>query len=383
VLAELIFNWLESLMGDRGLMVAQLVAVAVATGILSRDALSGGAGAAGTSRALLLGLGGSLAALVVARAQLFSLALFPVLCLLLRSEARRPSWRIWLSLPLLALWSNLHGAALLGLVLLEVYLVVARLRRTPLTSVAVGVAGVAAMFATPALLQTAAYYHGVLASPLTASGQGLWAPLSLRSPLDVLFVVCAIALTIQSARAKAPLWEKIATIGLAVLSVQAARNGVWLVFFLVPSAARALAPRRRWTALMASVAVLSIGGLVFALVRGPVPFGADRALVARAITLAHGSPVLGGAVVEEQVALAGGSIAVGDPIDAFPVHEQQAYLHWLDGARGSLRPLQSGVRVVIVTRGTAAARLMAGQRRYVAAGGDRQTLLYRLAPRSS
>lgn len=382
VLAELIFSWLESLMGDRGLFVAQLVAVGVAVGVLSRDALSGGADPVGTSRALVLGFGGSLTALVVARAQLFSLALFPVLCWLLRSEARRPSWRIWLAVPLLALWSNLHGAALLGLVLLEAYLVVSRFRRTPLTSVAVGLAGVAALFATPALADTAAYYHGVLASPLTVAGQGLWAPLSLSSPLDIVFVLCALTLAVHFARANPPLWEKVAVLGLAVLSVQAARNGVWLTFFLIPSAARAFAPRRQWAALMAPIAVLAAGALVFALVRGPVPFGAGRALVARAITLAHGSPVLGAAVVEEQVALAGGSIVAGDPIDAFPLCDQRAYLSWLDGTRGSLGPIDAGVRVVLVTRGTPAARLMAEQRRYVPIGGDRQALLYTLAPRS-
>ncbi len=383
VLAELIFNWLEGLMGDRGLIVAQLAAVAIATGVLTRDAISGGADTARATRALLVAAAGALGALVVVRAQLFSLALFPILCWLLRSETRRPSWRVWLAVPLLAVWSNLHGAALLGVVLLELYLVLARLRRTPLTSVAVGLAGVAALFATPALADTASYYHGVLASPVTSAGQGLWAPLSLSSPLDVLFVVCAVSLVIRFARANQPLWERIAVIGLAVLSVQAARNGVWLVFFLVPPAARAFAPRRRWSALMAPVAALSAGALVFALVRGPVPFGADHALVARAITLAHGSPVLGAAVVEEQVALAGGRVAVGDPIDAFPVRDQRAYLSWLDGTRGSLRALEPGVRVVLVTRGTPAARLMAEQRRYVATGGDRQTVLYTLAPQSS
>ena len=384
VLAEVIFNWLESVMGDRGLMVAQLAAVAVAMGILTRDSLSGGASPAGTSRALLLGAGGSLAALLVVRAQLFSLALFPALCWLLRAESRRPTWRIWLAVALLGLWSNLHGAALLGLALVEAYLVVCRVRHQGqrLTSVGVGLAGVASIFATPALIETAAYYHGVLTSPVTAAGQGLWAPLTFSSPLDVLFVLCAIALVVQSARANPPLWEKLATVGLAILSVQAARNGVWLALFLVPSAARAFAPRRQWTVLLAPVAALSAGALIFALVRGPVPFGADHALVARAISLAHGTPVLGADVVEEQVALAGGSIAVGDPIDAFPASLQKAYLRWLDGERGSLRGLQSGVRVVLVTRGTPAARLMAAQRRYVAAGGDHQTVLYTLAARS-
>ena len=383
VLAELIFGWLEDLTGDRGLLLAQVLALAVGLGLLVRDSLSGGAEPTATGRALVVAAAGSLGALVVVRAQLFSLALFPALCCLLRSEVRRPSWRVWLAVPLLALWSNLHGAALLGLVVLCGYLLVSRLRRQPLTSIGVGVAAAIALCATPALARTPAYYYGVLTSPLTSSSGGMWAPISLSSPLDVVFIVCATLLIVQFLRANPPLWEKIVALGLAAMSVQAARNGIWLMLFLAAPAARAFVPRRQWLALMAPAAVASVGILVFALARGPVPSGAGSALVARAISLAHGSPVLGADVVEEQVALAGGSIAVGDPIDAFPPREQHAYLAWLGGTPGSLGRLEAGVRVVLVTRGTPAARLMASQRRYVAAGGDRQTLLYALSARQS
>ena len=48
-------------------------------------------------------------------ASLFSLALFPVLLALLESESRAPRRRIWFSVPLLALWGNLHGEELAGL----------------------------------------------------------------------------------------------------------------------------------------------------------------------------------------------------------------------------------------------------------------------------
>lgn len=383
VLAELIFGWLEDLMGDRGLMLAQLLGLAVGLGVLVKDSTSGGAERAGTGRALLIAAAGSLGALVVVRAQLFSLALFPALCVLLRSEMRAPSRRIWLAVPLLALWSNLHGAALLGLAVLEGYLLLSRLRQQPLTSVVVGLAGAVALCATPALAHSPAYYYGVLTSPVTTSGSGMWAGISPGSPVDVLFIVCALALAFQFVRANPSLWERVAALGLALMSVLAARNGVWLMLFLAPPAARAFAPRRRWLALVAPAAVLSAGVLVFALARGPVASGAEPALVARAISLAHGSPVLGADVVEEQVALAGGSIAVGDPIDAFPPSQQRAYLAWLGGAPGSLGPLEAGVRVVLVTRGTPSARLMAAQRRYVAAGGDGRTLLYTLAARQS
>lgn len=383
VLAELIFNGLESVMGDRGLMLAQLLAVALGLSVVARDSVSGGAEPPAIGRALVLAGLGSLSALLVVRVQLFSLALFPVLCWLVRSEARQPSWRIWLALPLLALWSNLHGAALVGLAVLEAYLLLGRLRHQPLTALGMAVISPAALCATPALTSTVAYYRGVLSGPLASSGQGMWAPLSLHSPVDVLFIVCASVLVVQGLRARPPLWEKAVMAGLVLISVQAARNGVWLTLFVAAPAARAFAPRRDWAALMAPLTAISAGVLVFALARGPVAFGADSALVARAVSLAHGSPVLAADVIEEQVALAGGSIVVGDPIDAFSVRDQRAYLDWVDGAPGSLGPLEHGVRVVLVTRGTPAAALMARQQRYVTAGGDRRTVLYTLAGRPS
>ena len=132
VLAELIFAGFQSALGDTGLMVLQLVAVAGALALLARDARAGGADNLGSAAALLLVGVGALPSLAIARAQLFSLLLFPALALLLRAQARRPSRGIWLAVPLLALWSNLHGAALLGLGLLAAYLVFERARRTPL-----------------------------------------------------------------------------------------------------------------------------------------------------------------------------------------------------------------------------------------------------------
>src|SRR5438477_10877661 len=112
VAAELLFHGLESTLGDRGLMLAQMVAVGGALSVLSRDALAGGASAPATATALIVASLGALPSLVIARVQLFSLLLFPVLIALLRSQARRPTGRIWLVVPLIAVWSNLHGAAL-------------------------------------------------------------------------------------------------------------------------------------------------------------------------------------------------------------------------------------------------------------------------------
>ncbi len=376
VLAELIFHWLEQAIGDRGLVLAQLVAVAVALAFLIRDARSGEADDAGTSRALLLAGLGSISALAIARSQLFSLALFPALCCLLRAEERRPSGRIWLALPLLALWSNLHGAVLVGWGVLVAYAVLSRLRSQPVVAIGVVLGGAVAICATPALLRTVDYYQGLLGNQAAASGQGLWGSLSLGSPLDVAFIGCAVLLAIQFVRAQPRTWELAVAAGLAVLAIQAGRSGIWLSLFLVPTAARSFVARRQWQALTAAVAIACAGLLVFGLVRGPRLEGAGGPLLSRALVMAHGSPVLAAGAVEEQVALAGGQVVAGNPIDAFPAKTQIAYLNWLDGSRRALSELDPGVRVVLVMRGSRAQRLMAQAPGFALAGGDRQVLLY-------
>lgn len=376
VLAELIFHWLEEGLGDRGLVLAQLMAVAVALGFLIHDSRSGQADDSGTSRALALAGLGSISALAIARSQLFSLALFPVLCCLLRAEARAPSRRIWLALPLLAVWSNLHGAVLVGWGVLAAYALLSRLRSQPVASIGLMAGGAAAICATPALLRTVDYYQGVLSNQAAASGQGLWGPLSLASPLDLAFILCAVMLAVQFVRAHPPTWELAAAAGLAVLAIQAGRSGIWLTLFLVPTAARSFAPRRQWLGLTAPVAVACAGLLVFGLLRGPRLEGAGRPLLTRALAIAHGSPVLAAGAVEEQVALAGGQVVAGDPIDAFPISTQIAYLDWLDGSRRALVELDSGVRVVLVMRGSLAQHLMSRTPGYALAGSDPQVLLY-------
>src|SRR5690242_5886853 len=126
VLGELIFHAIWSLDGDRALVVAQAIAVAATLALVLRGMRA--AGSTDTASALVLVAIPVAAAtsLFVVRAQMFSLPLFALLVLLLRSDARARSRRIWLLVPLVALWSNLHGAVLVGLIVASVYLVLER-----------------------------------------------------------------------------------------------------------------------------------------------------------------------------------------------------------------------------------------------------------------
>ena len=201
-LAELVFHGLLAA-GPRGLLAAQLAAVAVAFVVIARDARWAGAADGAIAAVLLVTLVGAFPAFGVIRVQLFSIALFPVLFSLLRAEARRPRRTVWLVVPLFTLWSNLHGAVLVGLAMLLVYLALERARSAPLEALAVAVSAGLACCLTPALERTPHYFDGVLANDEARRAVGLWAPLSLRRPFDIVLALaglCLLALAVARGR---------------------------------------------------------------------------------------------------------------------------------------------------------------------------------------
>ncbi len=224
--------------GLRGLVVAQTVAAAIAFGALahglSRETSRGGALAVSA-----IVLAGSLAAVMVTAAALFSLAFFAVLLALLESGPTRRS--IWWSVPLLALWGNLHGGVLAGWALLACYLVFSRGRREPGLVILVLAAATVALGANPSLWHTPDYYRGVFHSEVARRGDGLWAPLGFNV-LDLLLIAAAVSLGALVFRRwdRIRLWEIVAIVGLVAATVHVARNGVSLLFVAAYPAARGL-----------------------------------------------------------------------------------------------------------------------------------------------
>jgi hypothetical protein len=376
VFAELIFYGLENALGDRGLMLAQMLAVAIAAVVLARDACAAGGTRRGVAVALGIATFGALPSLAIVRVQLFSLALFPVIIALLRSEARHPSLRIWLVVPLLALWSNLHGAVLIGFGLTCCYLALSRFRSEPMTAGIVGVTSALAMCLTPALARTVSYYHLGLTNVGVKRGLGLWAPLSLGRPLDAVLVLAAVVLAVGLWRSKPVLWELAALVALAAATVSGSRNGIWLLFFLVAHGAFAFRFKRRWNRLVAPATTVALVAIGFSIVHGPSRSGSSPTTVARAVQLAHGGAVLAPDIVAEQVALAGGKVWLSNPLEAFSHHDQAAYFDWLQGLPNGRQAITSDVNVVVVDRGSGPQHLMAGVRNFVAASGDGTSVLY-------
>jgi hypothetical protein len=377
VLAELILHGLTSAAGDRGLLAAQVVAVAAALAILAWDLRRSGTDNLGGALVLLIVVVGALPALVVIRSQLFSLLFFPALVALLRAEARVPSARLWLLLPLVALWSNLHGAVLVGLAVAGAYLVLERGRRQPLVAAAVLAGSVIAVCATPALTHTPDYYLSVIHNEAARRGVQLWAPLSLNSGVDWLLIAAAVPLVVLAFRARPKLWEIVVLAALAVLTIRTARSGVWLLFFAAAPAAQALHLRSARSFRLAAPALALTGGLaVLGLARGPLSTGAGGPLLDEAIHQAHGTPILADGVLGEQVALAGGRVWMTNPLDAFSQRDQRLYLDWLAGRRDGDAALQRAPTVVFVLRHSDAASRLEHNRRLRRVASDANALLY-------
>jgi hypothetical protein len=351
VAAELLFHGFGR--HPHGLLAAQLVAVASGFVLLAVGAKRSGASDGSTALVLLLVALGALSSLVVIRLQLFSLAFFPALLLLLRTETAEAPRRIWLVPPLLAIWGNLHGAVLVGYAVVSAYLLFARMRFQPRMAAAVWVASTLALLATPELLDTVDYYRGVLTSEAARRGIGLWAPLTIASPLDVLFLCAASLLIVLAVRGRARTWELVVLAGLAVLTVRTARSGVWLLFAAAGPAARGFTFRQALQpAVAAALATVLLAATTVALIRGPRSTGAGERVLATSLEAAAGTPILAEDVLAEQVALAGGRIWVGNPLDAFNRTDQQLYLDWLEGRPAGDVALRHAPRVVLVHPGS-------------------------------
>ena len=363
VLGELVFHGLEAGSGDQGLLVLQALAVAVALAFLAYDMRRADAADAPTALVLLLVAVAAASPLLVVRAQVFSLAFFPVTVVLLRAQARAPSAGIWLLVPLFALWANLHGGVLVGAAVAGVYLIVHRLRHEPFVALSVLCCSTAALFATPSLLDTGHYYRGVLFSEAAGSGEGLWAPLSPSAPFDLVFIVLAVVILWLALSSRPRLWELFALAGLVAMTAHVGRNGVWVVFFAAAPAACGLTGSRSWRlrpprSLTAAVAALLLLLVTVGLMRTPASSAAGPSVRRAAVRAAGGTPIIADDIDAEALALDGAVVWISNPLDAFGARQQRLYLDWIAGRPAGDELLQRA-RAVLVTRGSPAEKRLA------------------------
>jgi hypothetical protein len=167
------------------------------------------------------------------------LPLFVAVSWLLREDARARSSRVFLTIPLIALWGNLHGSAVLavGLVFLHVAESVWPRRTAIGRNLCLGALAPAALFATPYAAHVAGYYRTILLNGDFARYVPDWMPTSLSAG-TVAFYILAALVVIGLARAPDSLtrFERWSLVALLVLAVEANRGVTWFALFALVTA---------------------------------------------------------------------------------------------------------------------------------------------------
>lgn len=375
VISEILFAALWRIPGGRGLALAQVVAVATGLTFLALAARRTGASDAPTATVLVLVTLGSLPAFVPIRAQLFSLMMFPLLLLLLYRQSARPTRAIWLLVPLLALWSSLHGAVFVGALVAGSYLVLDRTRHSVVESCLLLTTVPVSICLTPALQHTPSYYRDVFENEAARRGYGLWAGLRLET-FDALLVVAAVVLAVAAKRAGLMRWEAFALVSTGLLTVFAARGGVWLLMVAAIPAARGMSRFRTVVGVrvpgfaVVFAVLLAVIGMAH---RTDVQRGTEP-LVADAIRLSANRPILAEPLLAEEIAVARGRVWIANPIDAFDHADQRAWLDWLQGRAGTV--LDRSGPYVLTARGSVADHTMARLATFRPVARDAQAVLY-------
>jgi hypothetical protein len=241
------------------------------------------------------------------RAQIPAYLLFATVILLLLLDELRPSRRVYLVLPLLVIWANVHGSVVLGAALVAlrgVVLAVGRLRsRTPPRAWAIRAALLTlvpwlCIFVSPYALGLPSYYRKVLWNPEFSKLVGEWGPATARSqPIFYVLLFAALWLTSRAHRSLGP-FARLALLATGIAGLVAVRNIVWFALAaaaIVPLALDNLwrpteAPRRRAANLvlasLSAIAVVVALGLMAAHTKEwfeqNYPAGVARAVAASA-----------------------------------------------------------------------------------------------------
>jgi hypothetical protein len=266
-----------------------------------------------------------------------SLVPFVTLMALLREADRGRTRALWFVPPLMVLWGNLHGAVLVGLAVVGAFVAFAG-RRGAGARVVVGVLSLLSLVLTSAGTRTPEYYVAALSNEAAKRGTDLWARPDLTNPFDAALVFCVAVLLLMARRALRR-WEWVVVLGLAVGTLLAARNGVWLLLFLAPVAGVARpadrAPevgrlnRRVVAAALAYTVVVGVivGAQLIRRQDDVRPPGEE--LVAGVRELAAAGVVLAVEPEAETFAAEGLRVWMANPIDAFEPEAQRDFLDFL------------------------------------------------------
>jgi hypothetical protein len=176
------------------------------------------------------------------RTQELALPLFVGLAYLLATDSRAPSRRVYLCLPLLVLWANIHGTVTLGvgLVVLHAVTVLWERRRTLAGSwrawirpVLLGLGAPLTLLVSPYGLDMAAYYRTMFLGSTVRGHVTEWQPIT-SSPATaiVFFVLAGVAIwSFGRQPSRTTRWERLALLVLAAGSIAVVRNVLFFGLF--------------------------------------------------------------------------------------------------------------------------------------------------------
>ncbi len=187
----------------------------------------------------------------IMRPQSFAYALFVAVLWLLLDDLKRPSRRVYLALPLLALWANLHGSVIVGSGLASGYALVElagslwkQPRTVPPRSLVLLVAPWLCMLASPYATSLPHYYRTIFSSGF-GSYVTEWAPTTLTLAHAPIYLLALGGFWLLGRTgAQTSTFEKVAFVGLSLLAFDAVRNGVWLALLSLVVLPRLIDPLR-------------------------------------------------------------------------------------------------------------------------------------------
>jgi hypothetical protein len=182
-----------------------------------------------------------------ARAQSLAFALFVLTAWLLVRDARSPSRAVFWTLPLLALWANIHGTAVTGALIVALAGITfgVQHRRQPARmwlprAATLTFAPFACLFASPYAVNLPAYYHNVLSNSWFRDYVVEWRPTAPSFQTAPFYLLAFLAVWIVGRQPKRLVpYEQVLLAVTLLMGLQTLRSVIWFTYvalMLVPVA---------------------------------------------------------------------------------------------------------------------------------------------------
>jgi hypothetical protein len=240
----------------------------------------------------------------VMRTQSFAFPLFVAVLWLVAADSRAPSPRVFATLPILALWANVHGSVVLGAGLVSLAGLVgiaegllARPRRLRPRALALAVAPWPCLLVSPYALHLPGYYEKILVGSNFGQYVSEWAPTTLKyDTAAVYLLVIGGAWLVGRAGGRISTFEKLALLAMSLVAFQAVRNTAWIgltALVVLPGMLDAFRQPaeepRRLNRLLATAMACSVGVVTAAVAVNPTSWFTGGFPAAAARTAASGA----------------------------------------------------------------------------------------------